>query len=228
MTKELGDGPIGKPVRRKEDTRLLTGNGRYTDDFKLPDQAYAVIVRSPYPHAEINRINTNDAAKMPGVLGIFTGEDCAADQLISIPHSPLPKTHNDLKLGAPDGRAVFIGPHVLLPRDKVRHLGEAITLVVADTYLQALDAAEVVDVAYDVLPHNIDGLAAANGEGPAVWNQLPDNVCIDTTFGDIEATDTAFAKADHVISTEFHIDRVTGVPIEPRAALGSYDIDTGR
>ena len=228
MTKELGDGPIGKPVRRKEDTRLLTGNGRYTDDFKLPDQAYAVIVRSPYPHAEINRINTNDAAKMPGVLGIFTGEDCAADQLISIPHSPLPKTHNDLKLGAPDGRAVFIGPHVLLPRDKVRHLGEAITLVVADTYLQALDAAEVVDVAYDVLPHNIDGLAAANGEGPAVWNQLPDNVCIDTTFGDMEATDTAFVKADHVISTEFHIDRVTGVPIEPRAALGSYDIDTGR
>ena len=219
---------IGQPVRRKEDQRLLTGKGQFTDDFNLPNQAYAVVVRSPYPHARIISIDTGAAHNMPGVLGVFRGEDCAVDHLTSIPHSPLPKTDNDLKLGAPDGGEVFIGPHVLLPTDKVRHVGEAVALVVAETEAQAMDAAEEVFVDYETLPHNADGLKAANVEGPAVWDELPANVCIDTTFGDVSGTDQAFAKADHIISTQFHIDRVTGVPIEPRSALGSYDSTTGR
>jgi aerobic carbon-monoxide dehydrogenase large subunit len=219
---------IGKPVRRKEDARLLTGKGRYTDDFKMPGQTYAAIVRSPYPHAKIVSIDREAARQMPGVVGVFTGEDCAADHLASIPHSPLPKTDNDLKLGAPDGGDVFIGPHVLLPTDTARHLGEAVAIVVAESYAQALDAAENVAVDYDVLPHNIDGLRAANGDEPVIWNEVPANVCIDTTFGDVAGTEQAFAAADHIVTTQFHIDRVTGVPMEPRSALGSYDRTTER
>mgnify|MGYP005689664687 FL=1 len=98
MIKNIPDGLIGRPVSRKEDTRLLTGKGRFTDDFNLENQAYAVIVRSPYPHAVIKSIEIEIAQKMVGVLGVYTGEDCVLDGLSEIPHSPLPKTDNDLSL----------------------------------------------------------------------------------------------------------------------------------
>src|ERR1700721_807331 len=111
---------IGKPLPRKEDARLVTGKGRFTDDFSLDGQAYAVMVRSPYPHARIVAIDGARAKAMPGVLGVFTGADCAADGLNPIPHDPLPKTKYDMKLTGPGGSAVFIGPHLLLPPDKAR------------------------------------------------------------------------------------------------------------
>ena len=133
---------IGRPIRRKEDERLLTGRGKFSDDFHLPNQAKAVMVRSPYPHAQIANIDGERTKHLPGVLGVFTGKDCAADGLGDIPHSPLLKTKNDLKLTGPEGSDVFIGPHMLLPTDKVRHVGEAIAMVVAETKAQALDGAE--------------------------------------------------------------------------------------
>src|SRR5438093_1176466 len=137
---------IGQPIRRAEDERLVTGKGRFSDDF-LPDgQTYAAMVRSPYPHARIVRIDAARANTMPGVLGVFTGADCAADKLAPIPHDPLPKTRDDLKLHAPGGGQVFIGPHMLLPADNARHVGEAVAMVVAETRTQALDAAEAVEV----------------------------------------------------------------------------------
>ena len=219
---------IGQPIRRKEDVRLLTGRGRFSDDFSLPDQAYGVVVRSPYPHAEIRAIDADRARQLPGVLGIYTGADCAADNLGDIPHRPLPKTKHDLKLTGANGAEVFIGPHVLLPTDRVRHVGEAVAMVVAETRAQALDAAEAVVVDYDPLPFNTLGSQAVQSGNQAVWDELPDNVCIDSTFGDAAATDEAFAQAAHVASASFHIDRVTGVPIEPRAALGVYDERSGR
>ncbi len=219
---------IGQPVRRKEDERLLTGKGQFTDDFNLPDQAYAVVVRSPYPHARITSIDAGSARDLPGVLAIYTGQDVAAAQLAAIPHNPLPKTNYDLKFNAPDGGDVFVAPHVLLPADKARHVGEGVAFVVAETRAQALDAAEEVFVDYEELPHNADGFEAANGEAPALWDQLPRNVCLDTNFGDATGTDQAFAKADHIVKEHFHIQRVTGVPTEARAALASYDSATGR
>ena len=133
---------IGQPIRRKEDERLLTGRGKFSDDFHLPNQAHAVMVRSSYPHAQIANIDGERTKRLPGVLGVFTGKDCAADGLGDIPHSPLLKTKNDLKLTGPEGSDVFIGPHMLLPTDKVRHVGEAIAMVVAETKAQALDGAE--------------------------------------------------------------------------------------
>src|SRR6185437_4482226 len=116
---------IGQPLRRKEDQRLLTGCGRFSDDFNLPRQAYAAIVRSPYPHARIARIVSEKACALPGVLGIWTGKDVLADGLRPIPHEPAPSTRYDMKLHGPGGGAIFIGPHHLLPADKVRHVGEA-------------------------------------------------------------------------------------------------------
>src|SRR5712671_2127038 len=145
-------GSIGHPIRRKEDARLLTGKGRYTDDFNLERQTFAAVVRSPHPHARIVRIDTSAAKAMPGVLLVLTGEDCKADALKPIPHSPVPSTHFDLKLTARGGKPVFAGRHVLLPADKARHVGEPVAVVVAETHAQAMDAAEAVEVDYEVLP----------------------------------------------------------------------------
>jgi aerobic carbon-monoxide dehydrogenase large subunit len=219
---------VGAPLRRKEDARLTTGQGRFSDDFALPGQAYAAMVRSPHAHARIVGMETSAARAMPGVLGVFTGADCRADRLGPIPHDPLPKTKFDMKLTGPGGAEVFIGPHVPLPHDKARHVGEAIAMVVAETRAQALDAAEAVVVTYEELPFCLHAEDAMRAGAPAVWDEVKDNILVDTPFGDAEATGRAFAAADHVVTMDVHIGRVTGVPLEPRSALGHYDVATGR
>ncbi|HET9488571.1 MAG TPA: xanthine dehydrogenase family protein molybdopterin-binding subunit [Methylomirabilota bacterium] len=220
---------IGQPLRRKEDGRLLRGQGRFTDDFSLPGQAYAAMVRSPHPHARIVTIDAESARTMPGVLAVFTGADVLADGLGAIPHNPVPSNRYDLKLRAPNGGSIFFGPHVLLPADRARHVGEAVAMVVAETRAQAADAAEAVRVTWEPLPFVVDTAEAAEGRAPAVWDEVPTNVCVDCAFGSDEAAvDAAFARAAHVVAREFHVGRVTGAPIEPRAALGAYDPTTGR
>jgi carbon-monoxide dehydrogenase large subunit len=219
---------IGKPIPRKEDERLVAGRGLFSDDFSVEGQGYAVMLRSPHAHARIRGIDAVQAKAMPGVLGVFTGVDCLADGLAAIPHDPLPKTKYDMKLHAAGGGAVFIGPHMLLPAERVRHVGEAVAMVVAESVPQALDAAESIVVDYEVLRgvyHSEDALRPA---APVLWSEVPDNVPVDTLFGDRQATEEAFARADHVVAMDFHIDRVTGVPLEPRAALGEYDAASGR
>jgi len=221
-------GAIGQPLRRKEDQRLLTGKGRFTDDFNMAGQAYAVMVRSPYPHARILRVDGTRAQALPGVLGVFSGADCLADGLAPIPHSPVPSTRYDLKLTGPGGGAIFIGPQPLLSPDKVRHVGEAVAIVVAETLPQTLDAAEAVEVEYEELPWVAASEAALLPDAPGIWDEVRDNLLVDTMFGDAEAADRAFAGADHVVEMDFHIGRVTAVPIEPRSALGLYDATNGR
>jgi aerobic carbon-monoxide dehydrogenase large subunit len=219
---------IGRPVPRHEDARLVVGAGRFSDDFSYPGQAYAAMLRSPHPHARILRIDKARAQAMPGVLGVFTGADCLADKLGPIPHDPLPKTRDDMKLTGPGGSAVFIGPHLLLPPDKARHVGEAVAMVVAETRWQALDAAEAIEVAYEELPFVISSEDAMRAGAPTVWDEVPDNILVDTHFGDAAATERAFAQAAHVVAMDFHVGRVTGVPLEPRAAVASYDAASGR
>ena len=221
-------GAIGRPLRRKEDERLLTGRGHFSDDFTLPGQAYMAVVRSPYPHARILRIEKQQASALPGVIGILTGSDCAADGLSPIPHNPVPQTRYDMKLTGPGGGPIFIGPQMLLPSDKVRHVGEAIAIVVSETAAQAQDAAEAVAVDYQELPWIAQIKDALAPAAPAVWDEMPDNVLVDTFFGDAAATEQAFAAADHIVEMEFHVGRVTGVPMEPRAALGYWDAATDR
>src|SRR5216684_362084 len=219
---------IGTPLPRKEDARLITGAGRFSDDFSAPDQCWLAVVRSPHPHARIRGVDFSTARTLPGVLGTYSGADCLADKLNPIPHDPLPKTKYDMKLHAPGGDAVFIGPHMLLPADKARHVGEAVAAVVAETQAQALDAAEAVAVEYEELPFVLHSEDAMKPGAPLVWDEAPQNVVVDTSFGDKAATDAAFAAADHVVAMDFHIDRVTGVPLEPRSALGDYDAPSGR
>ena len=221
-------GSIGQPIRRKEDARLLTGKGRFTDDFSLPGQTYAAMVRSPYAHARIVKIDTAAAKAMPGVLLVLTGADCKADDLKPIPHSPVPQTHFDMKLTARGGKPVFPGRHMLLPADKARHAGEAVAMVVAETRNQAMDAAEAVEVKYEELPFVVRSEDALKPGHTAVWDETSDNVLVDCEFGDKEKTEKAFAKAAHVVKATFNIGRVTAVPMEPRAALGDYDTATGR
>ncbi|MFM9888974.1 MAG: xanthine dehydrogenase family protein molybdopterin-binding subunit [Burkholderiales bacterium] len=225
---ERSTGAVGEPAIRKEDARLLTGHGKFTDDFSLPGQAHAAMVRSPHPHARIVRIDTCRARALDGVLGVFTGKDCNSDHLAPIPHNPLPQTRYDMKLSAPAGRSVFIGPHVLLPDDKARHVGEAVAMVVAESRSLALDAAELVEVEYAELPWVIDSRKATSAGAPLLWNELPDNVFIETWFGNRGATDRAFASADHVVKASFHAQRVTAVAMEPRAAVADFDRATGR
>src|SRR5689334_5702028 len=219
---------IGQPLPRTEDARLLTGRGQFSDDFRLPGQTYAAIVRSPHAHARIVRVDAAAAKNMPGVLGVYTGADCAADNLGAIPHDPLPKTRYDMKLHGPGRGDVFFGPHVLLPTDKVRHVGEAIAMVVAETPNQAADAAEAVAVIYEELPCVLHAEDAMQPNAPAVWDEAADNILVDTRFGHAAETDRILANAAHVVRKDFHIGRVTGAPMEPRAAVAHYDKATDR
>lgn len=219
---------IGKPLKRKEDKRLVTGQGRFSDDFSMPGQVYACMVRSPYAHANIVSIDSTDAKKAPGIVGVFTGQDVQDDGLNPIPHNPVPSTNFDMKLTAPNGDAPFIGPHYILPTDKVRHVGEAVAVVVAETQAQALDAAELVVVEYEELPHVVRSRDAVLSEAPNVWGEMSGNVFIDSKFGDWDATDAAFARAAHVTTAEYFLQRVTAVTIEPRAALAHFDPETDR
>lgn len=219
---------IGQPVRRREDVRLLTGRGAFSDDWSIEGQAHLIVVRSAHAHAVISGIDTSASMAMPGVLGIFTGEDCIEDGLSPIPHSPLPSTKHDQKLHGPGGVEPFIGDHMPLPSDKARYVGEALAVVVAETRAQAQDAADAVAIDYDPLPSVTDTIKAAADGAPTIWDEVTDNIGIETFFGDKDATDAAFDAAEHVVEMEFYIDRVTGVPMEPRAALGEYDPETDR
>lgn len=219
---------IGKPIPRKEDERLVRGQGQFSDDFNLVGQTYAVMVRSFYPHARIRNIDASTAREMPGVLLVITGSDCKQDGLGPLRHNPVPSTRSDLKLTAPDGGKIFEGSHELLSVDKVRYVGEPIAMVVAETYMQATDAAEAVFVDYDPLPWVTNSQEAVSADAPTVWDDVPNNICVDAAFGDQKATDAAFDKAAHVVSMAFNIGRVTGVPLEPRAALASFDSSSGR
>src|SRR4029079_4599292 len=219
---------IGHPIRRKEDARLLTGKGRFTDDFSVEGQTYAALVRSPHPHARIVRIETSAAKAMPGVLAVLTGADCKADGIQPIPHTAVPSTKFDMKLTARGGGPVFLVPHMLLPGDKVRHVGEAVAMVVAETRAQAMDGAEAVEVEYQELPFVVHSEDALKPGAPVVWDEIPDNTPCDTLFGDKDKTDRAFAQAAHVVKAEFNIVRVTGVPMELRSCLAEFDAATGK
>jgi carbon-monoxide dehydrogenase large subunit len=219
---------VGQPLPRREDYRLVTGRGRFVDDFNAEGQAHAVIVRSPYPHALIKGIDASNALAMPGVVAVYTGADCEADGLNPIPHSPVPSTRSDLKLTAPGGGPVYVGPHAVLPTDRVRHVGAPVAMVVAETREQATAAAESVWVDYEPLDSVADSAQAVASGAPILWDDVPDNICVDARFGDAAAADAAFAEAAHTIAMEFPVQRVTGVPLEPRAALGQFDASTGR
>jgi carbon-monoxide dehydrogenase large subunit len=219
---------IGEPVPRREDLRLITGKGSFSDDVNLPRQVFAAMVRSPHAHARIVSVNIQKALSSPGALVVLTGRDWIADGLKPLPHQPYSFHPAERPLKNRDGSPVFTPPHFPLTHDKARYVGEAIAIVVAESGAAAKDAAEIVEVAYDILPAITDTRAAAEADAPRVWDEASTNVCLDGDMGDAEATTEAFARAKHIAKLETWVQRVTGVPMEPRAAVAEYDPATER
>jgi carbon-monoxide dehydrogenase large subunit len=210
----MGAPLIGARVERKEDYRFLTGAGQYTDDVELPRQSHAVFVRSPHAHAVVKKISLAKAKAAPGVLAIYTGEDFAAAKLGGLPCGWLITDVNGQPMKEP--------PHPCLAQGKVRYVGDQVAIVVAETSEQARDAAELVEVDYEVLPAVVDGAKARAKGAPQLHDIAPDNTCYVWAIGDKAATDAAFAKAAHVTKLEFINNRLIPNAMEPRVANGSY------
>ena len=205
-------GFIGQSIRRREDARFLTGRGQYTDDIVLPRQTFAYFLRSPYAHARIKRLDAAAAKAAPGVLGVFSGEHFTA-----VGGLPCGWLINSL-----DGSPMKEPKHPILADGKVRFVGDAVALVVAETYAQAKAAAQLIDVDYEELPAVVDCAAAKTLPG-TVHDEAPDNVCYTWGCGDKAATDTAMAAAAHVTRLEFRNNRLIPNAIEPRAANAAYN-----
>jgi len=219
---------IGKPVPRREDERLITGAGCYSDDVNAPGQAYAAFVRSPHAHAAIRAIDATAARAAPGVLAVLSGREAAADGLRPIPHRPVPTNPHEVPLRSRDGSEFFVAPHPPLPGDRARCVGEAVAMVIADTPAAARDGVEAVRVDWEPLSLVTAASDAARPGAPSVWDEHPSNVCVESEVGDAAAVEAAFTRAAHVVRLETQVNRVTGVPLEPRAALGVWDEAAGR
>jgi carbon-monoxide dehydrogenase large subunit len=217
---------FGKPVLRKEDARLLVGEGCYSDDVNLPGQAYACFVRSPHAHARIRRVDTAGALATPGVIAALTGEEAAADGVRPLTHSPMPGNPHEEMIRS--RHVAFVAPHPPMPADRVRFAGEVVGMVIAETSAAARDGAERVSVDWAPLPAVTASLAAAAPAAPILYDGTLSNVCVDCAVGDAAAVDTAFARAAHVVRLDTWVQRVTGVTMEPRAAVGVWDPARGR
>ena len=226
---------IGQPVLRKEDARLVTGKGRYSDDLRFSNEAHAFMLRSKHAHARIVSIDTKAARVAPGVVSVLTGIEVEADGLQPIAPDFLFVGSEEFQRSLPDpilrnrdGSAIFASPYALLPRDCVRYVGQAVAMVVAESAAAAKDAAELIDITYEPLAVVTDTAAAADPDAPRLWGHAASNVCVDAEIGDREETEAAFARATHVVSLSTWIQRVTGVPMETRSAIGVYDATTER
>ena len=210
---------IGAAVRRKEDLRFLSGKGNYTDDIDRPGQTYAVMRRSDRPHATINAIDTAAASKAPGVLAIFTGADMAKDEIGGLPCGW--QIHNK------DGSPMAEPPHPVLAIGKVRHVGDPVAVVIAETKQQARDAAELIAIDYTDLPSVSSTPAALAAGAPEVHDGVAGNLCYDWHIGDKAVVDAAFASAAHVVKLDLVNNRLIPNAMEPRVAIGDYDTSSG-
>jgi carbon-monoxide dehydrogenase large subunit len=205
---------IGQPVRRVEDRRFLTGRARYVDDIDLPHQAHGALVLSPHAHARIRRVDVSHALRIPGVLAVLTGADAARDRLGGIPPNAMPED-----MGGPKGYRTF---RPLLVADKVRHVGERVAFVVAETAAQAREGAERVEVDYEPLPSAVTVEDAVRDGAAKIWEEWTSNVTFTLMLGKKDAADAAFARARHVVSLRLVNNRLSANALEPRGAIGDY------
>ncbi|MBT5755920.1 MAG: xanthine dehydrogenase family protein, partial [Acidimicrobiaceae bacterium] len=218
---------IGERVLRIEDPRLLTGAGRYTADIGMPDQAYVAFVRSPEAHAEVTSVDVTEAASADGVLAVLTGHDYESDGLRTLlTPSSLPD-HLDPTQPSLTSDELFPPPPALpIVVKRVRHVGEIVALVVAETAAAAVDAAELVVVDFETLPSVSNARLALADDAPRVWES--GNLCVEAERGDTAVVASTFEEAAHVVRLSIHNQRVHGSPIEPRSALATFDTDSGR
>ncbi len=225
---------IGQPVRRKEDARLVIGAGCFSDDVDLPRQTRAFVLRSVHAHARIKGIDTTRAKALKGVLAVLTGADLKADGIKPIPPDASITVPVEAQRKLPD--VVLVNkngpyqptPYNILAVDKVRYVGEGVVLVVAETLAIAKDAAELVAIDYEVLSAVTDTSAAAEPGAARLYDDARSNLFCEAEVGDAAATEQAFARAAHVVRLETWVQRVTGVPMEARTAVGHYDKQAGR
>jgi carbon-monoxide dehydrogenase large subunit len=201
---------IGKPLRRLEDARLLTGQGRYTDDVRPEGAAHVAFLRSPHAHARIAKLDVTVARAAPGVLAVYTGADVAADGLQPLPFAQLHKRQ--------DGSPIVAPPRMPLTAGVARFVGDAVAMVVAETRHQARDAAEAIEVDWEPLAAIADLPGAARAGNAAAYYHA----------GDKAAREAAFAAAAHVVRLQLVNQRVVANPLEPRALAAQYDAASGR
>ncbi|BCF93080.1 xanthine dehydrogenase family protein molybdopterin-binding subunit [Paraburkholderia sp. PGU16] len=217
---------IGKPIPRVEDQRFVTGNGQYTDDIRVDGQLHAAFLRSPHAHAGLRSVDISAAQQAPGVIAVLVGQDYLDDGFQGVDHVPNPVDAVDATkkafLTSLTG-SIFNQLHIPLPVDRVRYVGEAIAMVIAETPLQARNASELIEVDYDVLDAVINGADAMQPDAPQLWDGAPGNLCFQTQIGDREAARKILAEADHVIRREFHHSRLVNCQMEPRSAIGMHD-----
>ena len=206
---------IGKSVKRVEDNRFIKGEGKYTDDFNMDNQTYAIYVRSPHAHANIKGVDTSKAEAMEGVVKVFTGKDIADAGIVG----SICGWQVDFK----NGDTMKEPGHPIMVADKVRHVGDAVALVIAEDRQTARDAAGLVEVNYEVLDAVVDPKKATQDGAPLVHDDVPNNTIFDWELGNKEETDAAFEKAHHITELSYHNQKLIPNAIEPRAALGHYD-----
>ena len=211
---------IGQSVKRLEDPRLVQGLGRYSDDVNLPRQVHAVLARSPHAHARVRGIDAQAALKAPGVVAVLTAADLAADGVGNLPTDRARKRR--------DGTPAFPTPRPALARDRVRHVGDPLALVIAETHAQAVDAVELLAIDYEPLPAVGPTADALRPGAPAVWDEVPDNIAFVAEAGQREPVTRALASAAHVARVDFVVTRVAAAPLEPRGAVGEFDRRSGR
>ena len=205
---------IGQPVRRKEDVRLLTGRGTYTDDMNLPGQAHAVVLRSPHAHARILSMDISEARAAPGVLAVLTGHDAIADGIGALP----------VQVEVPGkDKPLFAPTRHILQTERVRYVGDPVALVVAETRDQAMDAAELIQIDYETLPSITETGKALDANVPVIWEDQGSNLCVHWDSGRAAESDEAFSKAARIVAVDLVQNRVVGNPMEPRVALGDWD-----
>ena len=210
---------VGTPVRRREDYRFLTGQGTYTDDINRPHQLYAYILRSPHAHARVSGIDTTAAARAPGVAAIFTGKDMTADGVGGLPCG--------WQVHSKDGSPMAEPPHPPLATDRVRHVGDPVAVVIAETLEQAREAADQIQVDWTEEPAVVDPGEALKPQAPQVFADVPGNLCYDWSLGDLAAVDAAFGRAARIVTLDLVNNRLVPNAMEPRAAIGEFDRATG-
>ena len=206
---------IGQPVRRKEDQRLVTGAGRFTDDMNLDGQAYGYVLRSPHAHARIDKIDIGVAKQAPGVLGVFTIADLDEDGVQELPVQ--------VDVPGKGGAKMFAPTRPVLARGAVRYVGDPVVYVVAATHEQARDAAELVEIQYEDLPSVTDARVADRPGAPLLYPEHGSNLCVHWVSHDGKAIEAAFAGAHKIVSLELTNNRVVGSPMEPRVAIGDWN-----
>jgi carbon-monoxide dehydrogenase large subunit len=220
---------IGQAVPRVEDQRFVTGKGNYTDDINVTSQAHAAFLRSPHAHARLRAIDIAAAAAAPGVLAVLLGQDYLDAGFRGVDHIPNPAdaviSSQPAFLSSTTG-SVFNQRHIPLPIDKVRYVGEAIAMVIAETPIEARNATELIEVDYDVLDAVVHGADAMQEAAPQLWDGAPGNLCFQTQIGARELAQKILADAFLVVRREFHNSRLVNCQMEPRSAIGCYDAAT--